>query len=73
MCRNGIDLPDKKNWKATRPLKTKIFMWIIFKSIILTIDNLLKRNRTGDERCDFCSEERNGGTLILGCFSAKYI
>ncbi|KAL5651688.1 hypothetical protein ACJX0J_037146, partial [Zea mays] len=39
-----IDLPDKKNWKDKRSIKSKIFMWIIFRSIILTKDNICHEN-----------------------------
>jgi hypothetical protein len=68
--RDEIDLPDKKNWKDKRSIKSKIFMWIIFRSIILTKDNMLKKNWI--LRCVFCSEKEME-TLILGCSKPKYI
>jgi hypothetical protein len=31
-------------WKMKVPLKIKIFMWVFHRKVILTKDNLLKRN-----------------------------
>jgi hypothetical protein len=34
-------------WKMKVPLKIGIFMWFVFKKVILTKDNLIKRNWHG--------------------------
>ena len=34
-------------WKVKVPLKIKVFMWFVHKQVILTKDNLAKRNWTG--------------------------
>jgi hypothetical protein len=39
------------------PLKIRIFMWFLNRKEILTKDNLVKRNWTGDKKCAFCDEE----------------
>ena len=36
------------------PLKLKIFAWYLRKGVILTKDNLIKRNWNGSTKCVFC-------------------
>lgn len=36
------------------PLKVKIFVWLVLKSKILTIDNLHKRSWPGEQDCVLC-------------------
>jgi hypothetical protein len=31
-------------WKLKIPLKIKVFLWILFRDVILTKDNLVRRN-----------------------------
>jgi hypothetical protein len=31
-------------WKLKIPLKIKVFLWLLYKKVILTKDNLVKRN-----------------------------
>jgi hypothetical protein len=38
---------NKKIWKMKIPLKTKIFGWYLRRGVILTKDNLVKRNWHG--------------------------
>ena len=40
-------------WKVKVPLKIKVFMWFVHKQVILTKDNLVKRNWTCSTRCSF--------------------
>jgi hypothetical protein len=44
-------------WKAKIPLKIKIFLWYLWKGVILTKDNLAKRQWKGCTCCCFCSEQ----------------
>jgi hypothetical protein len=44
-------------WKMKVPLKIKIFMWFFHRKVILTKDNLLKRNWNGNTSCCFCDKE----------------
>jgi hypothetical protein len=44
-------------WKIKVPLKIRIFMWFLHKGVILTKDNLIKRNWHGCTKCCFCDQE----------------
>jgi hypothetical protein len=39
------------------PLKTKIFVWYLYRGVILTKNNLAKRNCQDCMKCVFCHEE----------------
>ena len=45
--------PKKYLWKLKIPLKIKIFMWFLREKVLLTKDNLLKRNWNGCKKCCF--------------------
>jgi hypothetical protein len=47
-------------WKLKIPLNIKVFLWLLYKKVILTKDNLVKRNWHGNEKCCFCN---NYGTI----------
>uniref|UniRef100_A0A452XFK8 Reverse transcriptase zinc-binding domain-containing protein n=1 Tax=Aegilops tauschii subsp. strangulata TaxID=200361 RepID=A0A452XFK8_AEGTS len=52
---NSSLIPSSKHvWAVKVPLKIKVFMWFVHKQVILTKDNLTKRNWTGPTRCSFC-------------------
>ena len=40
----GVIPSSKHVWKVKVPLKIKVFMWFVHKQVILTKDNLAKRN-----------------------------
>ena len=42
---------NKKLWKLKAPLKIKIFLWYLKRGVILTKDNLAKRNWQGSQQC----------------------
>ena len=44
-------------WKVKVPLCIKIFMWFVHKQVILTKDNLIKRQWVGSSRCCFCDHD----------------
>ena len=48
---------NKKNWCMKIPLKLKIFAWYLRKGVILTKDNLVKRNWNGSTKCAFCTHD----------------
>ena len=50
---NGHIERNKFIWKLNMPLKIKIFMWYLLKGIVLTKDNLARRNWNGSLRCCF--------------------
>jgi hypothetical protein len=54
-------------WKAKIPLKIKIFIWYLWKGVILTKDNLAKRQWKGCTRCCFCSEQETIQHFFFDC------
>uniref|UniRef100_A0A453N948 Reverse transcriptase zinc-binding domain-containing protein n=1 Tax=Aegilops tauschii subsp. strangulata TaxID=200361 RepID=A0A453N948_AEGTS len=65
---NSSSIPRSKHvWKVKVPLKIKVFMWFVHKQVILTKDNLAKRNWTGSTRCSFCDRDESIKHLFLDC------
>jgi hypothetical protein len=60
-------------WKIKVPLRIKIFMWFVHKGVILTKDNLTKRNWVGNSRCCFCDHNESIKHLFLECPLAKLL
>jgi len=58
-------------WKVKVPLRIKVFMWFVHKQVILTKDNLAKRNWTGSRRCSFCDHDESIKHLFLDCPMTK--
>jgi hypothetical protein len=46
-------------WKIKVPLKIRIFMWFLYRKVLLTKNNLTKRNWQGIKRCCFCSHDES--------------
>jgi hypothetical protein len=55
------------------PLKTKIFAWYLRRGIILTKDNLVKRNWQGSKKCVFCHHDETINHLFFKCQFARYV
>ena len=71
---NSNSIPSSKYvWKVKVPLKIKVFMWFVHKQVILTKDNLVKRNWTGSTRCNFCDRDETIKHLFLDCPLAKVL
>ena len=47
---------NKRLWKLKTSMKIKIFLWYIWRGVILTKDNLAKWNWHGNKQCCFCHE-----------------
>ncbi len=61
-------------WKLKVPLKVKIFVWLVLRRRVLTVDNLLKRGWYGDTTCVLCSRQtETGDHLFAGCDVSKDI
>ena len=60
-------------WKIKVPLKIRIFMWFLHRKVILTKDNLLKRNWHGCKSCCFCDKDETIQHLFFDCPLAKII
>jgi hypothetical protein len=70
------DIPvnsNKKIWKMKIPLKTKIFCWYFRRGVILTKDNIVKRNWHGSTQCVFCHQDETINHLFLQCRFARSI
>jgi hypothetical protein len=46
-------------WRLKVPLKIRIFMWFLNKKVLLTKDNLSKRNWIGSKKCAFCTADES--------------
>jgi hypothetical protein len=60
-------------WKVKVPLKIKIFMWFLSNKVLLTKDNLAKRNWNGCTKCVFCGEQETVEHLFIICPLAKLL
>jgi hypothetical protein len=54
-------------WELKVRLKIKIFMWFLHKKVILTKDNVSKRNWNGCKKCVFCDHEELINYLFFEC------
>jgi hypothetical protein len=63
----------RKIWKWKIPLKIEIFLWFLHKGVILTKDNLAKKNLKGNQQCVCCNFNETIQHLFLDCPSAKMI
>jgi hypothetical protein len=60
-------------WRTKLPLKVKIFLWFMFKGVILTKDNLIKRNWHGTESYCFCNNKETIQHLFFDCVLARFV
>jgi hypothetical protein len=60
-------------WRLKITLKNKIFMWYMYKKVVLTKDNLAKRNWNGGKQRCFCHKNETIKHLFYECFYAKFI
>ncbi|WVZ90737.1 hypothetical protein U9M48_037011 [Paspalum notatum var. saurae] len=49
------------------PLKIKFFIWLLFRGVILTKDNLIRRHWLGSKQCCFCSADETIQYLFFAC------
>jgi hypothetical protein len=55
------------------PLKIKIFLWYLQRGVILTKDDLAKRNWRDSKQCCFCNCDEIINHLLFNCHHAKEI
>ena len=55
----------KMIWKLKIPLKIKIFLWFLERGILLTKDNLAKKNWTGSQKYCGCNSNETIEHLFL--------
>jgi hypothetical protein len=66
-------LDNKSIWKMKIPLKTKVFAWYLRRGVILTKDNLAKRNWNGSKKCVYCHHDETIKHLFFDCHFARSI
>jgi hypothetical protein len=59
-------------WKVMAPLKITIFIWFLRKEVILTTDNLIKRNWHVSTNF-FCDQEETIQNLFFSCHFARIL
>ena len=59
-------------WKLKIPLKIKIFMWFLNRKVLLTKDNLARRNWQGCSKCPLCGLEEIVKNLFISCHLSTY-
>jgi hypothetical protein len=73
LMNDGTPYTRKFIWKLKIPLKIKIFLWFLNNKVLLTKDNLAKRQWTGCTKCVFCGEQETVEHLFLLCPFARLI
>ena len=53
MLSNDSGTNHKLIWKGKIPAKIKIFLWLMKNNVVLTKDNLIRRQWSGDPKCCF--------------------
>ena len=60
-------------WKIKLPLKIKVFIWYLFKGVVLTKDNLARRQWRKSVQCCFCNLSESIQHLFFDCHLARFI
>jgi hypothetical protein len=60
-------------WKIKVPLKIQIFMWFIYKKVILPKDNITKRRWIGCTKCVFCGSKETIDHLFISCHFSRLV
>ena len=60
-------------WHMNIPLKIKKFMWYLKRGVVLTKDNLARRNWNGNKACYCCSKPATIQHLFVECHYAKFL
>jgi hypothetical protein len=65
--RNLAGYHNKWIWKAKVPLKIKVFLWQLCQVVVLTRENMKKRNWSGSPRSSFCNLLESNHHLFFTC------
>jgi hypothetical protein len=60
-------ISNNRLWKLKIPLRIKVFGWYLRKGVILTKDNLARRNWNGRKACVFCHQNEIIKHLFFQC------
>ena len=72
LVNNGVSV-SQDIWRAKLPTKIKVFMWYLKNGVILTKDNLVRRNWHGDKSCAYCHVPETIQHLFFSCAHAKFL
>ena len=67
LINNQPPFQHKMIWKLKIPFKIKIFLWYLQRGVILTKDNLAKKNWKGSQKCCGCNSNETIKHLFLDC------
>ena len=73
LINNGNVFYYKLIWKLKLPLKIKIFLWYLVKGVVLTKDNLVKRNWQDNKKYAFCNSDETIHHLFINCHFASHM
>ena len=73
LINRNVPYDNKKLWKLKTPLKIKIFLWYLRRGVVLTKDNLARRNWQGSQKCCFCHENETIQHLFFDCRLSKMV
>jgi hypothetical protein len=63
----------RRIWKLKVALKIRIFLWFLRRGVILTKDNLVKRNRQGSKLCCFYHHHETIQHLFFDCRLSRLV
>jgi hypothetical protein len=72
LINNGVRV-SQDLWQIEIPSRIKIFLWYLKRGVILTKDNLARRNWNGDKKCCFCHHPETIQHLFFQCYYAKFL
>jgi hypothetical protein len=73
MINNGNVFHHKLIWSLKLPLKIKKIIGYLVKGVIITKDNLLKRNWQGNKKCAFYDSNETIQHLFINCHYAHFM
>jgi len=73
LIHHNIPNTNKKLWKLKIPLKIKIFLCYLKRGVILTKDNLARRNWQESQQCYFCHEDETIQHFSFDCHVTRLV
>jgi hypothetical protein len=71
LINNGVRV-SQDIWQTKLLMKIKVFMWYLKRGVILTKDNMARRNWTGDKHCCLCNLPETIHHLFLIVFMLNF-
>ena len=59
-------------WKIKEPPKIHVFLWLLSKNMLMTVDNLSHRGVSKPQECQFRLEHKSIHHLLFDCVVVKY-